>query len=325
MKKVFYLLILLAVIIPLNVRAMAEPRYTINFVGANEIDFSKTGAGGYGPSQTILYDNGYVVISSDKTTEGYKSGGVVMVDTYTDYATFAVYPYDNYSASIYLNGVEIGNGSTVSLNDPSNITVSFTYNAPVETPSNVGPANEDEPVKEDVKPVEPVKETNTITDNETGVKVSGNINGSLVVNRLEDKDLITFYKNYDVEMYNAYDIKVDGSFDGKLAIKLPIDEQNKDALVYVIHQKHDGSFEVFEDLSVVDGYVTVLVDELSPFLVTLDNPNTPSDDVVLLTTGVNSNTGNYTWVIVCCSLIFVGFVGYAGYSLIKKYKEVYVK
>lgn len=105
---------------------------------------------------------------------------------------------------------------------------------------------------------------------------------------------------------------------------LPINAEFKDEKIYVIHQKHDGEYEIFSELEVKDGYVSIDVDELSPFVVTLDDPNIQSNETLLITSNVKNN-GNYNWIILVAAIGFAAFVGVSGYLLIKKYKDVYAK
>lgn len=112
-------------------------RWTIVFDGAIRIDQSKTHSG-YAKDQYALYDNGYIVVSSEKDSEGYGVGGVATVDLYTDVVTVYVYPYDNYSATLKFNGTPISNGSSVTLSGNDTISADFTYVEPVvEQPTYV--------------------------------------------------------------------------------------------------------------------------------------------------------------------------------------------
>ncbi|MBR3090861.1 MAG: hypothetical protein IKH10_02570 [Bacteroidetes bacterium] len=86
--------------------------------------------------------------------------------------------------------------------------------------------------------------------------------------KLEGKELL----------YAANISIVDGEYNGKLTVTIPIDSKFDGYKVKVLHQKNNGNIEEFNKV-VSKGKVSVEVDELSPFFVTYDKNQVLLGDV----------------------------------------------
>lgn len=127
-------------------------------------------------------------------------------------------------------------------------------------------------------------EENTLEDKETEITLYGNVGktAKLSVRKMvegteEYKDVTSVLENYDIAL--AYDISVvDGDYEGKLKVTLPVESKYNGRTALVLHKKADGTVERFSPV-VENGFVTVEVTELSPFVVAFEEDTTiPNDD-----------------------------------------------
>ena len=83
----------------------------------------------------------------------------------------------------------------------------------------------------------------------------------------------------DMEVLYAANISiVDGEYNGKITVTIPLDKKLNGLQVKVVHQKENGTVEEFNK-KVKDASVTVEVDELSPFYVAYDKEQYKQGDV----------------------------------------------
>ena len=115
---------------------------------------------------------------------------------------------------------------------------------------------------------------NVLTNNEKGVSVSVNASkdAKLLVNEINKdsdfyKELEKQYKDCDIQV--AFDISVDGDYEGNIKVSLPVDSKYNGIVVTVLHYKADGTLESFTAM-VVNAKAEVEVSELSPFVVIAD-------------------------------------------------------
>lgn len=116
----------------------------------------------------------------------------------------------------------------------------------------------------------------TLEDKETKVTLWGNIGkiAKLSVTKMvegtdEYKAVTSGLENYDIAL--AYDISVvEGDYEGKLRVTLPVESKYNGRTALVLHKKADGTVERFSPV-VKNGFVTVEVSELSPFVVAFEN------------------------------------------------------
>ena len=117
----------------------------------------------------------------------------------------------------------------------------------------------------------------TSSDSKTNVKVTTkkNVDSNLKVSILSTNS--SAYKQLKAKLDGntvlaAYEISLD-DYSGNIKVSLPVDSKYNGRMATVLHQKKDGSIETFER-KVTDGFVEVTVNELSPFMVSLDKVNT---------------------------------------------------
>lgn len=123
----------------------------------------------------------------------------------------------------------------------------------------------------------------TLTDEETNVTLYGNVGKTskisvtkMVEGTEEYKNVTSGLENYDIAL--AYDISViDGDYEGKLKVTLPVESKYNGRTALVLHKKADGTVEKFSPV-VENGFVTVEVTELSPFVVAFENDTTSSNN-----------------------------------------------
>ena len=116
----------------------------------------------------------------------------------------------------------------------------------------------------------------TLSDEETKVTLWGNVGkiAKLSVTKMvegteEYKNVTSGLENYDIAL--AYDISViNGDYEGKLKVTLPVESKFNWRTALVMHKKADGTIEKFSPV-VENGFVTVEVTELSPFVVAFEN------------------------------------------------------
>lgn len=113
-----------------------------------------------------------------------------------------------------------------------------------------------------------------LVDNESQVAISGIFedNTKLIVSLVKSSENILFGHVNNQTILGSYEVTIVGNFKGKIQVDFPIESQYEGYTVYVRHMKHDGSIEMFTRIA-KEGKVRVEVDELSPFIITIDKPN----------------------------------------------------
>ena len=176
------------------------------------------------------------------------------------------------------------------------------------------PAKEpaEEPVKEPAK--EPVKEssdekTETTSDKpqvilEYGITVAG-VDGTVSAETIEpNTDKYTEYVSAEAvkgkTVLGVFDIKVDGTVDGKAQLTFTVGTEYNGKNVIVLHYRDDGSCEKFA-ATVKDGQVTINVDSFSPFVIALDD----AGDGTVPTTGVTADPGSLAVIMVFAAALGV--------------------
>lgn len=151
---------------------------------------------------------------------------------------------------------------------------------------------------------------NVLTNNEKEVSVSVNASegAKLLVDEIDKnsdfyKELASDFDKYDIQL--AYDISVEGDYEGNIKVSLPVDSKYNGKVVTVLHYKADGTLERFTCM-VVNEKVEVEVSELSPFVV-IANPDTANQNQSL--DGVPKTGDNNTILIVSIlSVITLGAI-----------------
>lgn len=133
----------------------------------------------------------------------------------------------------------------------------------------------------------------------SGVAVSGNLSQGATVTASEASldtvgsnagaQFVTALAGGEKTLLGITEVKINGTFSGKLSVTLPVDPQYNGQTVTVLHYTSAGKLETYTAV-VVNGAVTVEVSSLSPFavlinskLVNEDGPDldepTPDDDL----------------------------------------------
>lgn len=123
----------------------------------------------------------------------------------------------------------------------------------------------------------------SLSDKETKISLYGNVGKTskisvtkMVEGTEEYKNVTSGLENYNIAL--AYDISVtDGDYEGKLKVTLPVESKYNGRTALVLHKKADGTVEKFSPV-VENGFVTVEVTELSPFVVAFEKENEPSNN-----------------------------------------------
>ncbi len=173
---------------------------------------------------------------------------------------------NNGEGKVEVNGVDVATNGTITT--PS-------YSSSIE---NV----EKEPEEKQTTIVEGV----TFKDTGDGLVVEGNI-VSEKDSTYEEMIKMATNSGY-TELFDMYEFHVrdNGELGRALTITFDLGNANNGKTAYVLHKKHDNTYEKWER-KVEDGKVTITVDELSPFIVALkaseviDVPKTSSMDIAI--------------------------------------------
>lgn len=126
-----------------------------------------------------------------------------------------------------------------------------------------------------------IEKTYTVNDKETGIGISLNATTELGLSLKADtikEDNETYIKmkntlaisNNNLQIF-AYDISlVGGNYKGDLQITFNLGTKYDNKQVTVLHKKQNNEIETFEQ-KVVNGKVTIKVNELSPFMIALED------------------------------------------------------
>ena len=139
---------------------------------------------------------------------------------------------------------------------------------------------------------------------EYGITISG-VNGSVSAETIEpNTDKYMEYVSADPvkgkTVLGVYDIKVDGTVDGKAKVTFTVRTEYNGKNVIILHYKDDGSYEKFA-ATVKDGQVTINVDSFSPFVIALDD----AGDGTVPTTGVTADPGSLAVIMVLAAALGV--------------------
>ena len=189
-----------------------------------------------------------------------------------------------------------------------------------------------------------VEKTYSINDKETGIGIYLNgtteLGVSLKADTIKDntETYIKMKNKLDISngslLLRAYDISlVGGNYRGNLQIKFNLGTEYNGRKVIVLHKKQNGDIEKFEE-TVVKGEITVSVNELSPFMLAIEekekpnnNQNTNSSETQPNTPTSNNKpdkklddtpkTGEDHTVIIISSMLSI--ISVAGIAIIKKF------
>jgi len=274
------------------------PQYTITASAGEHGSISPVGEvtvyDGDSITFTIAPDAGcriksVVVDGEDKgAVTSYTFGGVGA--SHTIRAEFEKMTY-NITATAGKGG-SISPGGTVSVTDGGSVTFTVTPNAGYRIKSvlvdgeNKGAVTAYEftnvaaphTIHAAFEPVESGggKSRRTLTDNATGVAVSGSFGegAALVVKDMTLGDssaeaaILARMADSDYSLIWSGDISITGSFFGTLTISLPVGERYNGKTVTVLHAKQDDTLETY-NVVVKDGCATFEATSLSPFAVFL--------------------------------------------------------
>ncbi|MEG0275590.1 MAG: leucine-rich repeat protein, partial [Coprobacillus sp.] len=109
----------------------------------------------------------------------------------------------------------------------------------------------------------------------------------------------------------SYEVRIVGKYKGKINVVFPIEKQYEGYTVYIQHLKKDGTIENFTRIS-KNQQVSVEVDELSPFIITIDKK-----DLVTSDNEVKTNDNGYSEVYIITALISLTI----GLFIFKKKKD----
>ena len=114
----------------------------------------------------------------------------------------------------------------------------------------------------------------------SGVAVSGNLSQGATVTASEASldtvgsnagaQFVTALAGGEKTLLGITEVKINGTFSGKLSVTLPVDPQYNGQTVTVLHYTSAGKLETYTAV-VVNGAVTVEVSSLSPFAVLIDS------------------------------------------------------
>ena len=182
-------------------------------------------------------------------------------------------------------------------NKPAEEPVKEPANKPAEEPAN-------EPVKESSN-----EKTEPSTDKpqvilEYGITVAG-VDGTVSAETIEpNTDKYTEYVSAEAvkgkTVLGVFDIKVDGTVDGKAQLTFTVGTEYNGKNVIILHYRDDGSCEKFA-ATVKDGQVTINVDSFSPFVIALDD----AGDGTVPTTGVTADPGSLAVIMVFAAALGV--------------------
>ena len=150
----------------------------------------------------------------------------------------------------------------------------------------------------------------TAKDEETGIvaKTISNQDIKLVVDKLDEKD-----ENYsalkkelqkDTNIVGSYEVKIEGEYQGKIKINFPVDEKYNRLKATVLHKKSDNEIEKF-DTKVENNQVEVEVDELSPFMVAVEENNTSTQNSSSQNLDKSPKTGDNNSILIVSILSIV--------------------
>ena len=115
-------------------------------------------------------------------------------------------------------------------------------------------------------------EYRVIQENKSEVEVKGYMhpNAYLIVKveKVEENQLNAYVDNNQL-VVGSFEVKIVGEYRGKIIVSFPIEKQYEGCTVYIQHLKKDKTIEYFTKIA-NNEQVSVEVDELSPFLLTID-------------------------------------------------------
>ncbi len=145
----------------------------------------------------------------------------------------------------------------------------------------------------------------SVEDTNNGVAVVGkkDIDSTLAVEKLDTNSDVYKELNQKLEgkkVLGSYEVKLNGDYEGKLNVSFNVDSKYNGEKATVLHKKSNGTIETFEK-EIIDGKVTVEVDELSPFVIALSNVKADSTP----TLGVPSYIGLASLLVLCAGVCLI--------------------
>ncbi len=218
-------------------------------------------------------------------------GGGVVTGTGSTFADTADSTSVNLTAKefpLYLangkNGM-VNNIRTIALSDGTNDVILTIELIPYVAPS------EERPDRDDSSTSTPSTD-NSDEDRDTGITLEGDFTGNLSVTVVGAGTSVygdLFEAMADgiaklgyttgFKVLAAYDIEVE-EVDGRVKLSFPVGDEYNNKRFFIVHQKNDGDVEVYTG-RVSDGIASVTVDELSPFMIAIeDESGLPFIDVI---------------------------------------------
>ncbi len=131
---------------------------------------------------------------------------------------------------------------------------------------------------------------NTILDESNILQVTGSLSSDAtltvtpIIETEEEHGNMKLQIDDDDEVIGVYEVKLNGDFEGVLTLSFIVDSKYNGKQATIVHKKANGSFETYT-ATVTNGKVTIEVEELSPFIITIkeekddeDNNQIPSVD-----------------------------------------------
>ena len=123
-----------------------------------------------------------------------------------------------------------------------------------------------------------------------------------VYNTMKDFIQEKGYKN----IFGAFELKVvTGDITGGLTLTFNVGKEHNGKQAFVLHQKHDGSYEEFTGI-VENGVIKITVNELSPFMVALGDVVEETTEPVSTTNNAGTGTTN---IFLCGTMALSAIVG----------------
>lgn len=176
-----------------------------------------------------------------------------------------------------------------------------------------------------------VKTYEVKADKKVGISLTGAMgNNNLKVNTIdkENKTYVEMVSMLNVNKENmdiyAYDINVEGQYEGELTLTFDVGEEYNGRKASVLHIKKDHTNEKFE-ATVENGKVTVTVNGLSPFMVAIENTDNTKTETPKEETKkehkLDETPKTGTTFEVASILSIIALISIAGIVITNKYKK----
>lgn len=126
---------------------------------------------------------------------------------------------------------------------------------------------------------------------------------------------VTILGSFELKVVLASDGLTETKLKAPIELTFDIGEQYNNKFVYILHEKHNGEYERFKNIKVVNGKVKITLSELSPIVIALQDGEI-SDEVPTPVKDDSPKMGVEYVAITCASLLAV--ISLAGIVTIKK-------